>query len=58
MRLIFLTLVVFNEDKFIDSKERHPSNIKLIFLTLVVINEDKSIDSKERTGFEHITRIS
>ena len=45
--LIFLTLVVLNEDKFIDCKEEQPQNIQLISLTLVVLNEDKFIDCKE-----------
>ena len=47
MLFIFLTLVVLNEDKSIDSKEEHPPNMLFIFLTLAVLNEDKSIDSKE-----------
>ena len=55
--LISLTLVVLNEDKFIDCKEEHPSNIRLIFSTLVVLNEDKFIDCKEEKKREHVTHI-
>ena len=47
IQLISLTLVVLNDDKSIDCKEEHPSNIRNIFLTLVVLNEDKFIDCKE-----------
>ena len=42
MPLIFLTLVVLNEDKLIDCKEEHPMNIPPIFSTLVVLIEGKN----------------
>ena len=44
---MFLTLIVLNEDKSNDFKERHKLNIPYILLTLVVLNEDKLIDFKE-----------
>ena len=47
MQLISLTLVVLNEDKSIDCKEEHPSNMQLISSTLVILNEDKLSDCKE-----------
>ena len=44
---IFSTFAVFNEDKFIDSKEEQKLNMAVILLTLVELNEDKSADFKE-----------
>ena len=52
-----LTLIVLNEDKFIDCKEKHPWNMSPIFSTLVVLNEDKLIDCKEKHP-ENIPYIS
>ena len=45
--LISSTLIVLNEDIFIDFKDEHPLNNFCISLTWVVLIEDKSIDSKD-----------
>ena len=42
-----MTLLVLNEDKYIDFKDEHQENILLILVTLLVLNEDKSIDFKD-----------
>ncbi len=44
---MFLTLIVLNEDKSIESKKEQQENIHFIFVILVVLNEDKSIDFKD-----------
>ena len=41
-----ITLFVFNEDKFIDSKDEHFWNIRLMLVTLFVLNEDNLWISK------------
>ena len=53
MHPISLTLIVLNEDNFIDFKEEQSLNILYISLTLVALNEEKSIDIKE----EHFQNI-
>ena len=58
MPYILLTLLVLNEDRSIDSKQEHPSNIKIILLTLFALNEDRFISFKGKTFFEHPANIS
>ena len=47
MDLIFVTLFVLNEVKFIEFKEEQNADIQLISLVLFLLNEDRSMEYRE-----------